>query len=476
MSPGQIVRENTGLKMDILQKGSSAVMELMNLLFEQIIPITVRIVISIALLFYVNWIIAACILISAMLFSIASFLVNARYMDDVKRVTRLDSDADTRFWEIVKNLKLVLNMAAQGKTKCSFTNKQTIAITEGKKVWVRYNITSGLVRNMLFHHLWSAPLLLLVFTLVRGGRISVGDIAIIISLIGNVYSCLNNLGSIQRKIVRSSINVMRLEEFIEQNPECADVDDAIVLENPRGEITFNNVSFAYEADKPHALKNVSFTISPGETVAFVGPSGSGKSTIVSLILRANEPQNGIIEVDGVPLGNIAISSWRRRIGAVSQQTMLWDDSVRENVQYGSDRDLSPDDLETIVKYARIDEFRDMLGEKGLDALIGENGLKLSGGQCQRINIARVLAGDPKLIIFDEATSALDYMTEAEVYAAMEQALRGRTGIIIAHRLGTVKKANRIIVLDKGKIVGQGTYDQLSRDNEFFKTLIGSEIR
>ncbi len=476
LSPGQITRENTGLKMDTLQKGSSAVTDLMSLIFEHVIPTVIRILISISLLFYVNWIVAICILSASICFAVASIVTNNYYVDRVKEARKLESDTETKFWEIVKNLKLVISMAAHEKTLRSFLQRQDTAFREGKKVWCAYNIAVGLLRNMPFQYFLYAPILLLIFTLVKGGSISTGDIAIIISLIGGVYMCLSNIGTIQRQIMRSSINVVRLRDFIEQEPECADHDDAIQLENPRGDIVFDHVSFAYEAGKPHALNNVSFHIKPGETVAFVGPSGSGKSTIVSLILRANAPQSGTIRVDDLPIETIAINSWRRRIGTVSQQTMLWDASVRENILFGSDRDLAPGDLDAVVRYSRIEEFLARLGKDGLGTLIGENGAQLSGGQCQRIAIARVLAGDPSVIVFDEATSALDYKTEAEVYVAMENALRGRTGIIIAHRLGTVKKANRIIVLDKGQVVGEGTYDELSATNEFFKTLIGSEIK
>lgn len=476
LSPGQITRENTGLKMDTLQKGSSAVTDLMSLIFEHIIPTIIKILISIGLLFYVSWVVAICILFVSVCFAIASAITNNRYVDRVRKARKLETDTETKYWEIIKNLKLVISMAAHEKTIKGYLEKQDVAFDEGKRVWCSYNIMVGMVRNMPFQYMVYAPLLYLVFTLVRVGSISIGDIAIIISLIGSVYTCLNNLGTIQRQIIRSSINVVRLRDFIEQKPECADQDDAIQLENPRGDIVFDHVSFAYEEGKPHALNDVSFHIKPGETVAFVGPSGSGKSTIVSLILRANAPQGGTIYVDGLPIDTIAIESWRRRIGTVSQQTMLWDGSVRENILFGSDRDLTPEALDVVVRHARIDEFRDRLGKDGLDTLIGENGVQLSGGQCQRIAIARVLAGDPKVIVFDEATSALDYKTEKEVYFAMENALHGRTGIIIAHRLGTVKKANRIIVLDKGRIVGEGTYDELSANNEFFKTLIGSEIK
>ena len=334
----------------------------------------------------------------------------------------------------------------------------------------------GLSRNLPFEHIAITPIYYLIFTLVKSGEISVGDIAIIVSQVGSVYSCLNNLGVIQRRMIRYSIQIDRLKDMIEKDPECADIENPVTLENPNGLIEFKNVSFAYEVNRPHALNNVSFKIKPGETVAFVGTSGSGKSTILSLLMRSYTPKQGEIFVDDVPLGDIEINSLRRRVGVVSQTTSLWDESVRHNILDGVEGDVGDVRLKSIIESARVNEFFDRLGEKGLDTLIGENGIQLSGGQCQRIAIARVLARDPKIIILDEATSALDYQTESEVFEAINNALKGRTGIIVAHRLGTVKKADRIIVLEKGSIVGEGSFKELSENNEHFKKLIGSEIR
>jgi ABC-type multidrug transport system fused ATPase/permease subunit len=475
-SPGQISASNSGFKMDTLQKGENAIKELMELHSGTIIPIAFRVLIGVSLLIYVNWIVGIAILILGIIFSIVSIKINNRYTSEVRRTRKLESNVETKFWEVVKNLKLVILMANQKKTLADLEAKQDVSDTEGRKVWLSYNKNVGLSRNLPFEHIAITPIYYLIFTLVKSGEISVGDIAIIVSQVGSVYSCLNNLGVIQRRMIRYSIQIDRLKDMIEKDPECADIENPVTLENPNGLIEFKNVSFAYEVNRPHALNNVSFKIKPGETVAFVGTSGSGKSTILSLLMRSYTPKQGEIFVDDVPLGDIEINSLRRRVGVVSQTTSLWDESVRHNILDGVEGDVGDVRLKSIIESARVNEFFDRLGEKGLDTLIGENGIQLSGGQCQRIAIARVLARDPKIIILDEATSALDYQTESEVFEAINNALKGRTGIIVAHRLGTVKKADRIIVLEKGSIVGEGSFKELSENNEHFKKLIGSEIR
>lgn len=474
-SLGQTDLVSTGQKMDNLQKGTSSVSEMINLLATNVVPTVLQIVTAISILFYMNWMIGVVVALGITLFAVISVRTNNSFVEPVRKARKLESKVSERFWEIVKHLKLVIMTATRKKMSDKYFSQQIVAWDEGKSVWTRYNIQNGLSRNLTFDHLLRAPFLAIVFYLVQQKKITIGDVSIIVALISTAYNAVGNIGTIQRSLLRHAVNIMRLKEMIELPPLCADIDEPIELKNPRGLIEFSEVVFSYDG-ATNALDNVSFAIKAGETIAFVGASGSGKSTIISLLLRGHKPDGGCIKIDGIPLDEVEIDTWRQAVGVVSQHTMLWDDTVRENITFSAKGLIADEELMRIAGASRIDEFYDRLGAEGLDTVIGENGARLSGGQCQRIAIARVLARDPRVIIFDEATNALDNKTEAEVQGAIRNALKERTGIIIAHRLGTVRNADRIFVLDKGRILGEGTFDELSQNNEVFKKLIGSELR
>lgn len=474
-SLGQTDLVSTGEKMENLQKGTSSVSEMINLLTSTVVPTILQIITAISILFYMNWLIGLVVTLGITLFTLKSIWTNNRYVEPVRKARKLEAKVSERFWEMVKHLKLVIMTATQKKMSDKYFAQQKVAWDEGKRIWTRYNIENGLSRNLTFDHLLRAPFLAIIFYLVQQKEITIGDVSIIVALISTAYSAVGNIGTIQRSLLRHAVNIMRLKEMIEQPPLCADIDDSIELKNPKGLIEFNEVTFSYDG-KTNALDNVSFTIKSGETVAFVGTSGSGKSTIISMLLRGHQPQSGCIKIDDIPLDEVAIDTWRQAVGVVSQNTMLWNDTVRQNITFSTKSEMGEGELMQIASASRIDEFFDRLGPDGLDTVIGENGTRLSGGQCQRIAIARVLARDPRVIIFDEATNALDNKTEAEVQGAIRNALKERTGIVIAHRLGTVRNADRIFVLEKGQIVGEGTFDELSQNNEAFKQLIGSELR
>ena len=234
---------------------------------------------------------------------------------------------------------------------------------------------------------------------------------------------------------------------------------ALILSEPDGNIVFDNVTFSYLNDDEHSvIKNLNLTVNSGETLALVGPSGGGKTTLCSLLPRLYDVTGGKITLDGTDIRDFTLESLRKNIGVVSQNVFLFDGTVRENIAYGK-HDATDEEIINAAKKANIHDFVETLDSK-YDTEVGERGIKLSGGQRQRIAIARLFLKNPSLLILDEATSALDNVTEMQIQKSLEELAKGRTVIVVAHRLSTVRNADRIVVIDKNGIVEEGTHDQL----------------
>ena len=251
--------------------------------------------------------------------------------------------------------------------------------------------------------------------------------------------------------------IERVFETLDTTPEIIDAPDAVYLPTVSGEVEFDHVTFGYDADQP-VLHDLSFHVRPGEIIAIVGPSGAGKSTVVNLLARFYDVQKGRVLVDGYDVRKVRLETMRRHIGMVAQETILFSVSLKENIRYGK-RDATDAQVIAAAQSADLHEFIMELPD-GYETKIGEDGIKLSGGQKQRMAIARALLADPRILILDDATSALDSHTEANVQAALADLMRGRTNFVIAHRLSTIMNADRILVMDGGKIVDFGTHAEL----------------
>ena len=258
-------------------------------------------------------------------------------------------------------------------------------------------------------------------------------------------------------------------------PTVAEPAHPVQLPGPvRGAVTLEDVSFRYAPELPEALSDVSFAITPGEVVALVGPSGAGKTTIASLIPRFWDVTRGRITLDGVDIRQLTFADLRGSIGLVPQEPALFSGTVRENIAYARPG-ASDADVNAAAAAAHAIEFIDRLPQ-GMDTRVGERGVKLSGGQRQRIALARVFLKDPVVVVLDEATSSLDNESERLVEEAMEELLRGRTTLIIAHRLRTVRRADRVLVLEHGRIVEEGTHDKLASGSGVYGKLYRAELR
>ncbi|SPJ25141.1 Putative multidrug export ATP-binding/permease protein [Palleronia abyssalis] len=304
---------------------------------------------------------------------------------------------------------------------------------------------------------------------VRAGTMTVGELVQFVIYAVMVAGSVGALSEIWGELQRAAGATERLVELLTATDTVSDRNDATPMPQPTGALAFRNVRFAYPArPQTPALDGVSFAVSPGETVALVGPSGAGKTTVIQLLLRFFDPQSGTIEIDGRDLTEAARPDFRRHIALVPQDPVIFAASARENIRFGRP-DATDDEVEAAAKAAAAHEFLMRLPE-GYDTYVGERGVMLSGGQKQRIAIARAILRDAPVLLLDEATSALDAESEHLVQEAVDRLAHGRTTLVVAHRLATVKKADRILVFDQGRIVAQGTHDELVAEGGLYARL------
>lgn len=307
--------------------------------------------------------------------------------------------------------------------------------------------------------------------LVMRGELTVGALVAFVAYLGRLYGPSSSLANVHVDLMTSMALFERIYQYLDLEPEVK--DGPVVLGPIRGEIRAENVTFGYDPDRP-VLREISFVVEPGQLVALVGPSGSGKTTLTYLVMRFFDPQQGRILIDGVDLRQVQLSSLRRQIGVVTQETFLFHASVRENLLYGKPS-ASSAELEAALRAANVADVVERLPQK-LDTIVGERGFKLSGGEKQRLAIARAILADPRILILDEATSSLDSEAEALVQQALERLLAGRTSLVIAHRLSTILKADQILVLENGTIVERGTHQELLARGGLYRRLYEEQFR
>lgn len=296
-------------------------------------------------------------------------------------------------------------------------------------------------------------------------KLSYGELVAFVLYVNVLFKPVEKISVLLELYPKGMAGFRRFRELMEKQPDVQDKQNAIEVPALQGNIVFHHVTFSYEKTQDPVINDMSFTINAGETVAFVGPSGAGKTTIAALIPRFYDIQSGSITIDGIDIRDMTKRSLRRQIGIVQQDVFLFTGTLRENIAYGK-LDATDEEIRAAAKLAHLDEFIMSL-PKGYDTEVGERGLKLSGGQKQRIAIARMFLKDPAILILDEATSALDTETEAMIQESFNKLAENRTTIIIAHRLATIKHADRIFVITKEGIQEQGTYKELMAKGGMF---------
>ena len=449
-------RQTGGMSRDI-ERGVRGIESLIAYSLYSIVPtlIEVLLVLSILGIQFDKWyaIITLCALGLYIYFTVTVTEWRTQFR---KQVNEFDSSAHTRAIDSLLNYETVKyfgNENFEAKRYDENLDKLRLARIKAQNSLSALNIGQQLIIAVaLVTMLWRAT------QGVVDGNLTLGDLVMINAFMIQLYIPLNFLGVIYREIKQSLTDLDRMFNLLEKEREVADPPNAqqLSLASPPS-VAFEHVHFAYEQNRP-ILQDVSFTIPAGKTVAVVGPSGSGKSTLARLLFRFYDVQQGVVRIDGHPFNQLTQESVRQAIGIVPQDTVLFNDTVYYNIAYGRPS-ASREEVEQAARAARIHDFI-VSTPLGYQTMVGERGLKLSGGEKQRVAIARTLLKNPFILIFDEATSALDSSNERAIQSELREAANNKTTLVIAHRLSTVVDAYEIIVLDQGVIVEQGTHAQL----------------
>jgi ABC-type transport system involved in Fe-S cluster assembly fused permease/ATPase subunit len=456
-------RQTGGVSRDI-ERGSRSIQSLLNYTIYNILPTLVEIAMVIALLSakFDGWF--AAITFGALVLYIGFTVTVTEWRTGFRRaMNEQDSKANTKALDALLNYETVKYFSNEPFEQARYDDN----LQRLEKASVKSQ-TSLSVLNLGQSLIIATAVTLLVWRATLGvvsGTMSLGDLVLVNALMIQLYIPLNFLGVIYREIKQSMIDMEKMFALLGQNREIADAPGAQPLltrggarsGSPGGSVRFDDVRFGYDADR-EILHGVSFEIPAGKTVAVVGPSGSGKSTLARLMFRFYDVGSGRIAIDGQDIRSVTQKSLREAIGIVPQDTVLFNDTVEYNIAYGR----TGADRVAVEGAARSAHIHNIIAStpKGYDTIVGERGLKLSGGEKQRVAIARTLLKNPPIMIFDEATSALDSANERAIQAELQSAARNRTALVIAHRLSTVVEAHQILVMEEGRIVERGSHAEL----------------
>jgi ATP-binding cassette, subfamily B, bacterial MsbA len=420
---------------------------------------------AIGMMLYLNWqlTLIAFIASPAIAFVLQHFgnLIQKHVSRTQNRVSELNSIMQ----ENINGIKVIKSFSSEKYEKERFSGINSDAFAAVMKA-TQFKLTQAPIVEML----GTIGVMVIIGAgsyLVSIERFTLGELVAFIAYMMIASTPINRITNTYAEIRKGMVSAARVFELLDIHPEEKEREDAVELHEIEGRVEFENVRFSYN-NSEHILKGIDLKVEPGQMIAIVGPNGAGKTTLVNLLPRFYELTGGSIKVDGVDIRDIKISSLRKHIGMVLQDSILFSGSIGENIAY-ADPDVPRHELEKAAKTAHAHDF---ITEQpgGYSTVIGEGGVGLSGGQKQRISIARTILRDPKILILDEPTSALDQKSEALVYDALEQLMKNRTTFVIAHRLSTIKKADKIVVMDQGKIAETGSHDELVSKESLYKRL------
>jgi ATP-binding cassette subfamily B protein len=447
------LERKTGGLTRVLERGRNGIETIVRMVILQLAPTIIELALIVGVLMWqFDWRYVAVILATVVLYMVYTYYATEWRIGIRRKMNDSDTDANVKAIDSLLNYETVKYFSAEEREAARYDR----AMERYEDASIRA-YTSLAVLNAgqatIFTVGLAAAMVMCAFE-IKAGTKTVGDFVLINSMMIQLYQPLNFMGMVYREIKQAVIDIETMFTILAREPEIEDEPGARPLAVSAGVIRFDNVAFAYEADRP-ILKGISFEVPAGRTVAVVGPSGAGKSTISRLLYRFYDLSGGRISIDGQDIARVTQKSLREQIGMVPQDTVLFNDTIRYNIRYGR-WEASDAEVEEAARLAQIDGFIRM-SPKGYETEVGERGLKLSGGEKQRVAIARTILKGPPILVLDEATSALDSHTEKEIQDALERVSKGRTTLVIAHRLSTIVGADEIIVLSQGQIVERGTH-------------------
>ena len=440
----------------IIERGASAIDYLIRFLAFNIGPTFVRLILaSIALGAAYDYRLSLIAILTIAIYVVFTVIVTEWRVRQRRLMNKADTELRAVAIDTLSNFETVKAFAAERRE----TDRYDRAMASYNDQYV------DTMRSMYFLNAGQALVmnggLLAVLALsaynVVDGKMQVGDLTAVMLVLLSLYQPLNILGWAWREIKQGAVDLEKLHGLLGMESEVQDAPNAVVLDKPQGRVSFRNAGFTHDA-RTVGVQDISFDVEPGRKIAFVGTSGAGKSTLLKLLFRFYDVQSGQVLVDGHDVRELTQESLRNALGLVPQDVVLFNDTLRANLSYGKP-DATEDELNEAARRAQLLPFIQGLPD-GWETRVGERGLKLSGGEKQRVGIARVILTDPAILVLDEATSALDSATEAAVQSALDEASKGRTTLMVAHRLSTVQGADEIVVLQAGRIVERGSHNAL----------------
>jgi ABC-type transport system involved in Fe-S cluster assembly fused permease/ATPase subunit len=450
------LERKTGGLTRVLDRGRAGIESIVRMTMLTLAPTIVEFVMILAVLLYeFDWRYAIVTILMIIGYMVFTTKATEWRMGIRRSMNDSDTDASGKAVDSLLNFETVKYFGAETREAARYDK----AMEKFEKASVKAYVSLAVLNSgqAIIFTLGLTVCMALVVQGIREGRHTVGDFVLVNAMLIQLYQPLNFMGMVYREIKQALIDIDQMFDILDQDPEIADRPGAKPLLIEKGEVRFDHVKFGYTPERT-ILDGVDFTVPAGKTVAIVGPSGAGKSTISRLMFRFYEPQSGRILIDGQDIGEVRQVSLRAAIGMVPQDTVLFNDTIYYNIRYGR-WDATREEIEAAAKLAQIDEFIKSLPD-GYETNVGERGLKLSGGEKQRVAIARTILKGPPILVLDEATSALDSFTEREIQNALEAVSRGRTTLVIAHRLSTIINADEILVLEKGRIAERGRHQTL----------------